>query len=508
MRINNRLAAAVVCLVVGAALFAQEDEENLVQEDAENIEIFEENTAEVELEENIIENIAKVELKVDIPVFDFPYQADIMQAMDYNFFQTYSAFSMNQSLKLTTGVYSAMHYGLKKMYENLDFKPFWNKAIYYGTTAAGIFALGYWLPFSYTWMDREYTHSILNLHGIHGFNSHYHVFINRNGLIDFTDDELGVFKQKAPYDFIRMNSAGHEAYSLFSDTLIRKYFYYALDDLSWISALIATWVNFGLYPGPFIQNLLGSPTVIIIDLSGATMMDSETLIKEWYKNDKGQETRALTGLNMFNWGYELFHPDEPYTARGLHPSGDGSVARYITLKQFSDDEMKYLVKHSLLSYLNYVSPLLFGFRSFPLGNSGFEGNFALRHYLTSFGTDITISVFLKKKPFNMAFTYHNNQNYENYFPAIEAELVDYPLHIGKLEMLLSPRVLIGMQPKDQEFRTNSPEFMGLFGLRVDYMASKHVFPYLDFSVKTRGWVAGNEYLGANACVKLGVSLRF
>jgi len=237
-------------------------------------------------------------------------------------------------------------------------------------------------------------------------------------------------------------------------------------------------------------------------------MDVEAILDEWYKNDGRQENRLLTGYYMLNWGYELFHPNEPYAARGSHPSGDGSVARYIRFNQFSDDEMEYLLKHSYLSFLSYVSPLLFGFSSFPLGDSGLEGNFALRHYLTSFGTDISASVFLKKKPFNMAFTYHSYQNYQNYFPAIEAELVDYPFNIGKLEMFLSPRVLIGMQPKDQVFKTDSPEFLGLFGLRVDFMVHKNIFPYFDFTVKTDGWVAGNEYLDANAGVKLGVSMRF
>jgi hypothetical protein len=75
-------------------------------------------------------------------------------------------------------------------------------------------------------------------------------------------------------------------------------------------------------------------------------------------------------------------------------------------------------------------------------------------------------------------------------------------------MFLSPRILIGMQPKDQKFTTSSPAFLGLFGLRVDFMANKNIFPYLDFTAKTNGWVAGNEYLDSNASVKLGLSLRF
>jgi hypothetical protein len=65
-----------------------------------------------------------------------------------------------------------------------------------------------------------------------------------------------------------------------------------------------------------------------------------------------------------------------------------------------------------------------------------------------------------------------------------------------------------MQPKEQNFRTEKSEFLGLFGLRVDFMASKHVFPYINFIAKTNGWVAGNEYLNSSTSVKTGVSLRF
>jgi len=445
------------------------------------------------------EDSKKLELKIDLPFFDFPYQTDTMNAMGYGFFNTYSSLSMDQSLALTVDVYSAMHYGLKKLNDSLDIPKVWKDIIYYGSTAAGILTFAYVLPFGYPWMKQEYTRSILSRFDVNSINGNY--YIDKGSIIGMTDNELSQFKTNAPYDFIRMNSAGNEAYNLFSNTLIRNYFFYDLDDLSWISALISTWVNMGVTSGP----------IIIFDYMNNTkfaMIDLKANLEEMYKNDKGQETRFLTGYDMLNWGYELFHPDEPYAARGLHPSGDGSVARYITFEQFSDDEMKYLVKQSYLSLLNYVSPLLFGFKTIPLGNSGLVGNFALHHYLTSFGTDITASVFLKKKSFNMAFTYHSYQNYNGYFPAIEAELVDFPLHIGKLNMFLSPRVLIGIQPKDQVFKTDSPEFLGLFGLHVDFMAHENIFPYLDFAAKTKGWVAGNEYLDANVSLTLGVSLRF
>jgi hypothetical protein len=108
----------------------------------------------------------------------------------------------------------------------------------------------------------------------------------------------------------------------------------------------------------------------------------------------------------------------------------------------------------------------------------------------------------------MAFVLHNYRSYEHWFPAIEAELADYLFNIGNLAMFLSSRVLIGMQQKDQVFKTSSPGFLGLFGLCADFFISKHFLPYIDFTAKADGWVAGNEYLDSNVSVKIGISAQF
>ena len=495
MRSRNRLIFLIFCLTTMGVLFAQEIPE---EEETEEIAIEETAIEEIVIEEPAEEQPAKVALKIDLPLFDLPYQAHIMDSMGYGFFHTYGSLSMNQSVALTTSVYSSMHYGFKKLYDRLDLAPVWKNIIYYGGTAAGILGFAYVFPFGYPWMRYEFIRSILSRHGINSNNIYYDI-IGMAGL-GITDDQLSYFKAANPHDFIRMNESRIEGYVLFSDLMIRRYFFYNLDDLSFVPALINVLFFSGVTNNP-----------VLLHKYNVVNVDSDS-IKTYYENDKGQESRFFSGFDTVNWVYELFRPNEPYAARGLHPSGDGSVARYITFAQLSGEERDYLLKQSWLHYLNFVSPLLygpfFGFNAIPLGKSGLEGNFALHHYFTSFGADIAASVFLKKKPFNMAFTLHNYMNYQNYFPAIEAELIDYPLNIGKLNLFLSPRVLVGMQPKGQVFKTASPEFLGLFGLRVDFMAHRNIFPYIDFIVKTNGWVAGDEYLGVHASVRIGVSMRF
>jgi hypothetical protein len=108
----------------------------------------------------------------------------------------------------------------------------------------------------------------------------------------------------------------------------------------------------------------------------------------------------------------------------------------------------------------------------------------------------------------MVFTWHNYMNYTSYYPALEAELRDFPLTINGFTTYLSPRLLIGIQPKDQVFKTGEAEFVGLIGLRADFAVSKHFLPYVELTAKTDGWVAGNEYLDRNVSCVLGVSARF
>jgi hypothetical protein len=65
-----------------------------------------------------------------------------------------------------------------------------------------------------------------------------------------------------------------------------------------------------------------------------------------------------------------------------------------------------------------------------------------------------------------------------------------------------------MQPKAQNFFTPEAEFFGLIGSRIDFQLHRHWLPYLEFMVKTNGWIAKNEFLDNNFSFRLGVSVRF
>jgi hypothetical protein len=233
---------------------------------------------------------------------------------------------------------------------------------------------------------------------------------------------------------------------------------------------------------------------------------TDEMLDEMNAKESGISSRDFTGIDMISWTYDLFHPDEPYSARGMHPSGIG-IDRYRKTSHLEKHELRYLEQQRYWHCLNLLSPMLIGFRSISLKN-GYSGNFSVRHLLTSFGTDLSLNVFLKKSKYNFVFAYHNYMNYKHLFPAIEAEMIDYPLFYKKLNVFLSPRIMAGVQPNNQDFITSKVNFLGLMGCRADFRICKTYFSYLEVVAKTKGWVAGNVYLEDNVSIKVGFSARF
>jgi hypothetical protein len=430
-------------------------------------------------------------LKLDLPLFDLPYQIAAMDTVGYGFFSSYANPSMGQSLAVALDMFSALHYGMKAFYDTSKMKEKSKNLIYFGGVMLGDFILQY-LPGGGGWMHEEFHRAVMSRFGVNSFNG-MNLFPIGAELISVskvTDEDLIRFKAESPHDFIRMQEAGIEGqYLLVNRLQSNNFFYnqgYSNESEYWWDTL-----NSHLY-------VLGSAWPQVVDAQTEKMNESELDIP----------SRDFTGFDLAGWVYDLFRPNEPYQARGIHPSGIG-INRYRTTKDLTKSELDYLTQQGLWQIANYLSPMMFGIKSIPLWDSGFYGNFAFRHLLSSFGGDFFLQVFLKNRDFNFVFAYHNYLNYKHYFPAIEGELVDYPLSFfGKLDLLLSPRVMIGMQPKDQEFLTADPEFFGLIGCRVDFGLTKHFLPYLEFTAKTDGWVAGNEFLEGNVSFKLGVSARF
>jgi hypothetical protein len=416
-------------------------------------------------------------LKLDFPIFDLPYQIDIMNTMGYGFFNSYTSPSMAQSLAISVNIFSAFHYGMSKFYDSSRMNLILRNIIFYGGTIFGDVLLGALPPFKFiTFLHEEYHKSNYSKFGVYSFNNTYTFNdIIGGSMINMKDDDLKRFKEESSTDFVRQHAAGFEGENLLLDTLQKIKFFYGKES--------TFFTEFAFVPHYWIELI-----AMHIYLTNPSDPDG-------------------VGTDSPSWIYNLFRPNEPHNVKFINSLGIETY-RNPVVEDFTDKELNYFKKVGYWQIVSYISPMMFGFRSLPLGNTDIRWNFSFRHFLTSFGTDITFKVFLNINKYNFVSTYHNYMNYDHIFPTIEIQMVDYPVKIDNFQMLLSPRIMIGIQPKGQEFFTSEAEFFGLIATRADFQINKHLFPYFEITAKTNGWVAGNEYLEKNAKFVLGMSTRF
>jgi hypothetical protein len=331
---------------------------------------------------------------------------------------------------------------------------FWKNVLYYGGTAGGDYLLATMnLPTGFTWMHESFHGAVWTQAGI---RSHIEYYGKTAATV--RDSPLGADYTWA--DDIRVSAAGLEGEYLLVEKMQRNNFFYGQNNFNEFLYWLATVHAWSYAYMPFIPFLLDRVN--------------------WDASDP----------DSYQWADALF--------RSSASQPDESVE-------------SFLKRRVLWSLVNLASPMMFGIRSIPLGkDTGWYGNFALRYLYTSFGTDFSVNAYLKKDRWNFAFAYHSYINYDHYFPAIEAEMLDYPVKLGKLDLLLSPRILIGVQPRGLEFMTSDWQLFELIGARVDFVVSKHILPYADVSLRTPGWIAGEESVSPLFPVsfKAGVSLRF
>jgi hypothetical protein len=447
------------------------------------------------------DTVQSPQLVFELPIFDIPYQFDAAKTVNEgkatfgSFFKGYTNPSMHQSLNVTTDLYTGLHYGIDKLFkENQETgKKKWGigKRLLHAFTIFGSdYVFGYAPGFN-GWEHEEYHRAVMTRFHVNSFNdmNKFPIGAQSVSVSHVTDEDLIRFKKESPTDFNRMHVAGIEGEYLLVDKLQRNNFYYNQKLFHEFIYLFST-----------LNSIMYVQACSIPELT-----DPDT--DDFNSTEKSIEVRDFTGWDFDGWVYDLFKPDEPYTDRGVHPLGNG-VDRYIKTTDLTSEELSYLKKQGNLQWLNCISPMIIGIRSIKLSKNGLYGNFSVRDYLTSFGNDISLNIFLKNQTYNFFFAIHSSQNYQHSFPAIETQLVDYKKTMGDYSLFISPRFLIGLQPLNQSFKTSSSAFLGLAECKFELITKNFIHPYLEVSAKTNGWVAGNEFLNSNLSCRLGIVSRF
>jgi hypothetical protein len=387
--------------------------------------------------------------------------------------------TMQQSLDVTSAFYESSAVAIDQLFGKHDT---------YSRLTIGLFDLltiaDTPIPPGDAWLHEEFHRSVLSHRGISSYNDVYNFDYSGNSIAvsHVKDEDLIRLKAEHPEDQVRLQEAGIEGELLLTQRLQKNHFFRNSNawhlPLYWVVKL-STW--------GYVQS--GGTHDSDVETDESNITDGTNVPK-----------RDFTGHDFNGWVYDLFRPDEPYTARGIHPSGVG-INRYRKSTDMTQAEKDFLHRQGRLQLINFLDPNLFGVYGMNVHGVKFNANAA--HFLTSFGYTIDGNVFLRKSGHNAFITVHDYVNGERSFPGIDAELIDEPFH----GLAISPRVALWSQPENQRFDDGSGSFGGLLGVRVAKPMTNRVSAFVDVTAKTSGWVAGNVHLEPATEVKLGMTMR-
>ncbi|HMC22105.1 MAG TPA: hypothetical protein VKL19_09680 [Thermoanaerobaculia bacterium] len=391
--------------------------------------------------------------QIEVPVIDLPYNAA----------HGLRGPSMQQSLAITGSVYELSHQALWDAF---------GKREWASKTAVGLFDLATTavlpLPLTDVWLHEEWHRAVLGRRGINSFDDVYYFRVTDTVAVSHVrDEDLIRLKRDHPADQVRLQEAGIEGEYALVQRLEKDRFFHGSRawhmPLYWLIKLEA-------------QGYVASGT------DDEVNADTDKMNRE---DGSSVKKRDFTGHDFVGWMYDLSRPDEPYQARGIHPSGVG-INRYRKPSDLTDDERRFLHRQGQLQYLNFLDANLIGIDAFH------DVNITAAHLLTSFGYTIDANVFLRGKR-KVFVVLHDYKNRERHFPGADVQLFDAPLTL---------RLALWLQPERQRFRDRRGKPGGLFGVRVDRGTT-----FAEVEAKSRGWVQGIESLEASLALRFGLTFR-
>lgn len=408
----------------------------------------------------------------------------------YNSSHGYTSPSMNQSLMIAKDAAQATHSAVWNITGSQD-------------RFVRILALVVWdyfffqLPGGTAWVHEEWHRAVMGQYGISSYNDVYNFDFGAEAIAvsHVKDSDLAWLKENHNPDMVRLMAAGNEAEVQLSRVMRRESFFTGRPVLYEIPSMWMSLVNASYY----------------VIYCGTKSADRDT--DEFNEKDGDNvKKRDFTGLDFTAWIYDLNRPDEPYQARGVHPSGAGAD-RYIRYSDLTDSEKKYLRITGYLTLLNFISPQLFGYEGFigtdPVTGNGMHWNFMVLHNLTSFGNDVSVNFLLQEKGLNLELALHSYFNKEHYSPGVEAGIHRFPVSAAGKTVFCNTGAILFMQPRDQEFKTGAREPGVWISAGIDIpVVDDKLEVYIEGDAKTGGWIAGNVYLGKEVQGRCGINYLY
>lgn len=398
--------------------------------------------------------------------------------------------SMRQTTALSKSFHGAINHGIYKLWHRQETDDPLRKLINGSgevLTSTLVHLLTAYLPLGMGWAHEEFHRNPLTMRRVYSYDDIYnfHLLAATVSVNRVSDQDLVNFKGNHPTEHIRAAEAGIEGEYQVMTSLQKDAFFY--DQKAGSTASILYWLT------------VASTTSYVRTCAKPSV---DEITDEMNTKENTIPVRDWVGLDFNAWVYDLHRPNEPFTDRGVHPSGIG-IDRYVKFSDLTSEMVAYLRAMGNRQLVNYLNPQLLGIRRIRLGPDMW-GNVVLRHYLTSFGDDFNVDLFFKRGNTNLYGVIHRYSNRGRSFGGIELQLVDKPIRVAKLPLTLSLRGMAWSQPQDQSFFAEKGQLGGLAGVQVRTGTNKVWQPYVESEAKTAGWVAGHPFLQANVSVRTGM----
>jgi hypothetical protein len=395
--------------------------------------------------------------------------------------------SMRQSMAVTKDTYYAVHGALL----SIPYPKSWPSWVVTLLDWGVIGATDYYtfaVPPFLGWHHEEWHRAVMSQYGIGSYDDINDFPIGQElvSVSHVKDADLVRLKREHPADQVRLSAAGIEADFARQIEFDKDRFF------------------FGTRAGTVFVEWLGALNAIgYMTLAAEPGSDKET---SDFMAQEGNSVgvRDFTGLDPDGWVYDLFRPDEPYAARGVHPTGVG-IDRYRSYSDLRPRERRYLKNTAALAWLNLVNPQLFGLYQFKAGK--FRGqalrfNASLHSVMAPFGYMLGLNLFAKAAQYNLFTTLNGFMSERLVLPGLSAELLRLP--VPGLRAYLTPRARLWLQSKDQRFDAGSAVPGAALEARLNVPLVSTLEAYVEAAAKTSGWIPGNEFLRSSLTLRTGL----
>jgi hypothetical protein len=311
-------------------------------------------------------------------------------------------------------------------------------------------------------------------------------------VVDVSDQELIDFKTADPAGLVRAHSAGIEQQIAFTRRLADDQFAYAGE--SWH---VGPFEGGHTFAAPYAQALEVNTFAYLGFCASAE--GTADAIADAEARETDELERDFTGPDCTAWARDLFRPDEPYEARGAHPSGEG-IGRYVAFGDLTPEEQRFLKAQVPLHALSLVNPQLYGIDRVRVGRG--YGTASLTHWLTPYGYAVDLHGGYRESGATAFGTVRLGVSDGRVFPSVGAELRDVHL---RGDLWLDGEATAWLQPDALRWG-GDPRPGGALSARVRWRAAERAAPFVGVVAKSSGWEPGIAALDPALYLTAGATL--